>query len=60
MDSNPAGHDIVWRSRAAAAPMLLAKIIKSLPADQHARYYRALDFHQGPEKEKALQSILLP
>ena len=36
------------------------QIIKSLPAEEHPRYYRALDFHTGPEKDKALQSILTP
>ena len=56
----PAGRDIIWRVRAKAAPMLLAKIIKSVAADDHPRYYRALDFHSGPEKDKALQAILTP
>ena len=46
--------------RAKAAPMLLAKIIKSGAASDHPRYYRALDFHSGPEKDKALQAILTP
>ncbi len=55
-----AGKDIAWRSRAKAAPALLAQIIKSSPEKEHPRYYRALDFHSGPEKDKALQSILLP
>jgi putative membrane-bound dehydrogenase-like protein len=58
--NTPAGRDIVWRSRAKAVPMLLAKIIKASPADEHPRYYRALDFHSGPEKDQALQAILTP
>ena len=57
---SPAGRDIVWRSRAAATPMLLATIIKNSAAEEHPHYYRALDFHSGPEKDKALKSILLP
>jgi putative membrane-bound dehydrogenase-like protein len=56
----PAGKDIVWRSRSKATPALLAQIIKSSPEAEHPRYYRALDFHSGPEKDKALQSILTP
>jgi len=52
------GRDILWRSRSAKAPAYLAKIVKSIPADQHARYMRAFDFHTGPEKDKALQAIL--
>ncbi|MFP6669241.1 MAG: PVC-type heme-binding CxxCH protein [Pirellulales bacterium] len=58
--NTPAGRDIIWRVRAKAAPMLLAKIIKSVAASDHPRYYRALDFHSGPEKDKALQAILTP
>ncbi len=58
--NTPAGRDIVWRIRAKAAPALIAKIIKSSPPETHPRYFRALDFHSGPEKDKALQSLLLP
>jgi len=55
-----AGRDIIWRSRAKATPGYLAKILldKKTPADTHARYLRAFDFHSGPEKDKALRSIL--
>jgi hypothetical protein len=40
---------------------MLAKIVKdaSTKEDQKARYMRAFDFHSGPEKDAALQSILL-
>ena len=57
-----AGRDIIWRSRAAQAPELIAKVIKhkDTPEEEKARYFRALDFHSGAAKEKALQSLLLP
>jgi hypothetical protein len=59
--STPAGRDIIWRSRAAQTPSLLAKIIKDpdTSADTHPRYLRSFDFLSGPEKEKALEAILL-
>jgi putative membrane-bound dehydrogenase-like protein len=59
--SSPAGRDIIWRSRAKQTPMLLAKIVKDpkTPTDTHPRYMRAFDFLAGPEKEKALEAILL-
>jgi hypothetical protein len=56
----PAGRDILWRSRAKQTPALLVKIIKD-PAtkeDEQPRYFRALDFLAGPEKEAALKSLL--
>jgi hypothetical protein len=56
----PAGRDILWRSRAKKTPALLVKIIKD-PATKEAdqpRYFRALDFLSGPEKEAALKSLL--
>ena len=58
--NTPAGRDIVWRSRAKAAPAYLAKIISdpATPSREKARYLRAFDFHQGPEKNAALKSIL--
>jgi hypothetical protein len=55
-----AGRGILWRSRAKQTPALLVKIIKD-PAtkeDEHPRYFRALDFLAGPEKEAALKSLL--
>ncbi len=59
--SSEAGKDIVWRSRATATPEYLAKIVKDpkTPSETHPRYMRAFDFLTGPEKDKALQSILL-
>jgi putative membrane-bound dehydrogenase-like protein len=56
----PAARDIIWRSRSKRAPALLAKIIadpSATPA-QRPRYFRAFDFHSGPEKEEALASLL--
>ena len=58
--NTPAGRDIIWRSRSAQAPKLLAEIIKdpATPDADKPRYFRAFDFHDGPEKEEALRSIL--
>jgi len=55
------GRDIVWRSRSKSTPAMLAKIVKdsSTKENEKARYMRAFDFHSGPEKDAALQSILL-
>ncbi|GAA4429878.1 PVC-type heme-binding CxxCH protein [Bremerella cremea] len=49
--SSPATKDIVWRSRAAQTPELLAKLIEdtSNPVDGLARYFRAFDFQ--PNKD---------
>lgn len=59
--NTPAGRDIVWRSRAKATPAYLAKIVQNpkTPKESHPRYMRAFDFLSGPEKDQALQSILL-
>jgi putative membrane-bound dehydrogenase-like protein len=59
--NTPAGRDIIWRSRAKVTPELLAKIVvdeRTSEADK-PRYMRAFDFLKGPEKEAALQTILL-
>lgn len=58
--NTPAGRDIIWRSRARKCPGLLVKIIsdKNTPAEERPRYLRALDFLEGPEKEKALVDLL--
>jgi hypothetical protein len=58
--NTPAGRDIIWRARAKAAPALIVKILKdkNTPEDTHPRYLRALDFHSGPEKDKALEALL--
>ncbi len=58
--NTPPGRDIVWRARSKEAPGLIVKILKdkSTPADTHPRYLRALDFHSGAEKDKALEALL--
>ena len=58
--NTPAGRDIVWRARAKGAPSLIVKILKdkNTPEDTHPRYLRALDFHSGSEKDKALEALL--
>ncbi len=56
----PAGHEIVWRSRARKAPALLVKIITkgNLSEGQKTHYLRALDFIKGPEKDAALVDLI--
>jgi len=58
--NTPAGRDIIWRSRANEAPGFIVKILKdkNTPEDTHPRYLRALDFHSGPAKDKALEALL--
>ncbi len=57
----PAGRNIVWRSRAPQAASLLAQLLldSSVPAEEHPRLLRALDFHVGSQKEAALGALLL-
>ncbi|MDR3711577.1 MAG: c-type cytochrome [Puia sp.] len=54
------GRDIVWRARTDAALPLLAEIIGNPANDpqQNLKYFRAFDFHRGPEKQKVLLSLL--
>jgi len=54
-----AGHDIIWRVRAAGAPRLLAKMILApgVPAAERFRYFRAFDFINGPAKTEALITL---
>ena len=58
--NSPVGRDIIWRVRAKSAPSYLVKILKDakVSAESHPRFVRALDFHSGPEKVKALESLL--
>ncbi|MBC8002144.1 MAG: PQQ-dependent sugar dehydrogenase [Opitutaceae bacterium] len=58
--NTPAGRDIIWRTRSTKTPALLAKIItdKSTPETDRARYFRALDFLKGPEKDAAMVELL--
>jgi putative membrane-bound dehydrogenase-like protein len=55
-----AGRDIIWRSRAPEAAALLAKLLlsSSVPAAEHPRLLRALDFHDTKPKEAALTALL--
>ena len=54
------GHDILWRSRAKQTPQYLTRIIAdpNTPADERARYFRALDFFPGDQREKSLIELL--
>jgi len=58
--STPAARDIVWRSRAEKTPDLLVTILKdkAITEDEKPRYMRAFDFQTGPNKQKALMSLL--
>ncbi|MAB91070.1 MAG: hypothetical protein CMJ90_16685, partial [Planctomycetes bacterium] len=55
-----AGRDIVWRSRAPKAAMLLAGLLLNpdVAAAEHPRLLRSLDFHAGEKKQAALTAIL--
>ena len=57
----PAGRDIIWRSRSKKAPAYLAEILldKNTTEAEQPRYLRAFDYHNGPEKDAALEKILL-
>ena len=57
---NPEGKDIIWRARTEMALPFLAKLASD---NQYAlksrlRYFRAFDFHNGPEKSKILLKML--
>ncbi len=58
--NTPAGRDIIWRSRSVKAPAYLVKIIKdkNTPKEERDRYFRALDFIKGPEKDAALVELV--
>ncbi len=57
---NAAAHDIVWRSRSAAALPLLSSYITDNATNETDRlkYFRAFDFIQSPEKEGVLLALL--
>ncbi|PYL01553.1 MAG: hypothetical protein DME19_01205 [Verrucomicrobia bacterium] len=59
--NTPSGRDIIWRSRSKKAPALLVKIIndKSVNAKERDRYFHALDFIAGPEKDAAVAELAL-
>ncbi len=57
-----AGRDLIWRSRAAATPALLQRILADadLDAADAARYLRAFDFQtESAAKEAALRGVFL-
>ena len=57
-----AGRDLIWRSRAAATPALLRRILADadLDASDAARYLRAFDFQAASAaKEVALRRVFL-
>jgi putative membrane-bound dehydrogenase-like protein len=57
--STRAGRDVVWRSRAARTPELLAQLIRSpeLDAAELTRCFRAFDFNDGEARNAALASL---
>jgi putative membrane-bound dehydrogenase-like protein len=57
--STRAGRDVVWRSRAARTPELLARIIAdpATPSDELPRFFRAFDFVTGPGKKAAIEQL---
>ena len=58
--NTPAGKNIVWRARTAAALPLLAQIIGDPAANpnQQLKFFRAFDFYKDDEKQKVLLSLL--
>ena len=53
--------DILWRSRAEMALPGKHKLITSTSTAKEAeRYFRAMDFHPQPSKNKLLESLVLP
>jgi putative membrane-bound dehydrogenase-like protein len=56
----PSGRDIVWRSRSVKSLPMIVKIIKNkeTPQKERDRFFRALDFIKGPEKDAALVDLL--
>jgi putative membrane-bound dehydrogenase-like protein len=54
------GRGIVWRSRAERTPQLLASLITDpqTPVAELPRYFRALDFLSGPNRDRAIAEIV--
>ncbi|MDP3467924.1 MAG: c-type cytochrome [Daejeonella sp.] len=57
---NPAGRDLIWRARTEQSLPLLAKLASDSKYDlkSRLRYFRAFDFHTGPEKSKILVKMI--
>ncbi len=58
--NTPAGRDVVWRARGAAAMAPMAEIIADVRTSraERLRYFRAFDFHEHPSKDSVLLSLL--
>ena len=58
--NTPAGRDIIWRSRSPKAAEYIVKIIQhnQITPEDRDRFFRALDFIKGPEKDAALVQLL--
>ena len=58
--NTPAGRDIIWRSRSPKAAEYIVRIIqnKQITPEDRDRFFRALDFIKGPEKDAALVQLL--
>jgi len=59
--NTPEGRELIWRSRGAKTPALLAQILQteSLRADQYPHFFRSFDFLQGPERDAAVANLLV-
>lgn len=57
---NPAGRDIIWRARTENSLPFLSKLAsdKQNELKSRLRYFRAFDFHTGPEKSKILVKMI--
>jgi putative membrane-bound dehydrogenase-like protein len=56
--NNAEARDIIWRSRSKNTAAYLAEIIQNTPFEQSLPYFRALDFQNVNEKNKALLTLL--
>ncbi len=58
--NTPAGRDIVWRSRAAQTPQLLADAMLSpqVKPDERLRYFRAFDFQPAGDAKSGKETVL--
>ena len=55
---SPAGHEIIWRSRAAATPTYLAKLLTGpLTIEQATKLLRAFDFQNRQETKAPLLEV---
>lgn len=54
------GREIIWRARGAEALPRLAELIRdpATPKVDRHRYFRAFDFHTGPQREETLLALL--